>query len=103
MYVMSLETITQKIQDKLTTAPSVNAKIKLDFGLDGVVFVDATQATPTVNNEDQDADTVLQCDIETFKDIVSGTQDPTLAYMTGKLKILGNMGIAMKLNSLLED
>lgn len=100
---MSLETITTEIEKKLTTAPSVQARVKLDFGDDGCVFVDATQSPPVVSNDDGDADTVLSCSMDLFKDIVRGTQDPTMAYMMGKLKIKGNMGIAMKLNSLLED
>ncbi len=100
---MNLETITAKIKEKTTMAPGINAKVKLDFGDDGCVFVDATQNPPTVSNENAEADTVLTCKIETFKAIIEGTQDPTMAYMMGKLKIKGNMGIAMKLNSILED
>lgn len=100
---MTLETITQKIKDKLAMAPAINAKVKLDFGDDGCVFVDATQNPPEINNEDAEADTTLACGIDVFKKIVDGTQDPTMAYMMGKLKIKGSMGLAMKLNSILED
>lgn len=100
---MSIETITDKIKAKIAMAPAINAKVKLDFGDEGCVFVDATQSPPAVSNDDAEADTVLACSMETFKAIVNGTQDPTMAYMMGKLKIKGNMGIAMKLNSILED
>jgi putative sterol carrier protein len=37
---------------------------------------------------------------ETFKAIANGEQNPTTAYMTGKLKIDGDMGAAMKLQKL---
>ena len=37
---------------------------------------------------------------ESFEKIVSGEQNPTTAYMTGKLKIKGDMGAAMKLQKL---
>ena len=37
---------------------------------------------------------------ETFMRIVSGEQNPTTAYMTGKLKVKGDMGAAMKLQKL---
>ena len=40
---------------------------------------------------------------ETFEGILNGTQDPNIAFMMGKLKVKGNMGLAMKLNSILED
>jgi putative sterol carrier protein len=37
---------------------------------------------------------------ETFTAIASGEQNPTTAYMTGKIKIDGDMGAAMKLQKL---
>ena len=37
---------------------------------------------------------------ETFEKIVAGEQNPTSAYMTGKLKLKGDMGAAMKLQKL---
>jgi putative sterol carrier protein len=100
---MSLETITEKIKEKLRIAPPINAKVKLDFTDDGCVFVDATQTPPVVSNDDAEADTTLICSMDVFKGIVEGTQDPTMAFMMGKLKVQGSMGIAMKLNSILED
>lgn len=100
---MTVEDIIAKIDEKLKTSPSIGAVVKLDFGDDGVAVIDGTQTPQTVSDQDADADTTLVCSLEVFKGIVSGTQDPTMAFMTGKLKVLGNMGIAMKLNSILED
>jgi putative sterol carrier protein len=37
---------------------------------------------------------------ETFEKITSGEQNATSAYMTGKLKVKGDMGAAMKLQKL---
>jgi putative sterol carrier protein len=100
---MSLETITSKIQEKMALAEELDAKVKLDFGDDGVVCVDATVSPPTVSNDDEDADLTLTTSIDTFKAILSGDQDPNIAFMMGKLKVQGSMGLAMKLNSILED
>jgi putative sterol carrier protein len=47
-----------------------------------------------------DADTTISASEETFTKIVEGEQNPTTAYMTGKLKIKGDMGAAMKLQKL---
>jgi len=47
-----------------------------------------------------DADTTISASQETFEKIVAGEQNPTTAYMTGKLKIKGDMGAAMKLQKL---
>ena len=47
-----------------------------------------------------DADATIETSGETFDKIVAGEQNPTTAYMTGKLKIKGDMGAAMKLQKL---
>jgi putative sterol carrier protein len=47
-----------------------------------------------------DADATITTSAETFDKIVAGEQNPTTAYMTGKLKIKGDMGAAMKLQKL---
>ena len=47
-----------------------------------------------------DADVTLSASEEDFMKIVNGEQNPTSAYMTGKLKIKGDMGAAMKLQKL---
>ena len=46
------------------------------------------------------ADTTFSTSEENFEKIVAGEQNPTTAYMTGKLKIKGDMGAAMKLQKL---
>jgi len=47
-----------------------------------------------------DADCTIAATEENFMKIVRGEQNPTTAYMTGKLKIKGDMGAAMKLQKL---
>ena len=47
-----------------------------------------------------DADTSIVASQDDFMKIVNGEQNPTAAYMTGKLKIKGDMGAAMKLQKL---
>lgn len=86
-------------------AAGLEAKVKFDFGDDGCVLVDTTQKPALVSHEDtdEDADTTLICSLDTFEKILDGTQDPSIAFMMGKLKVKGNMGLAMKLNSILED
>ena len=47
-----------------------------------------------------DADTSIVASEDDFMKIVNGEQNPTAAYMSGKLKIKGDMGAAMKLQKL---
>jgi putative sterol carrier protein len=62
------------------------------------VSVDDGKVNVTEGGEDADA--VITTSEETFEKIVSGEQNPTSAYMTGKLKVKGDMGAAMKLQKL---
>ncbi len=47
-----------------------------------------------------EADTTISTSEETMMAVIRGEQNPTTAYMTGKLKIKGDMGAAMKLQKL---
>ncbi len=91
------------LEEKLAYAPQLGAKIKLDFGDDGLLFIDGTQMPTVVHNADEEADTTFVCSMDLLQSIVNGTQDPTMAFMTGKLKVKGSMGYALKLSSLFED
>ena len=48
----------------------------------------------------EDADVTISASQEVFQKIIAGEQNPTSAYMTGKLKLKGDMGAAMKLQKL---
>jgi len=100
---MALEEVTGQIKQKMQQALGLKAKVKFDFGADGIVFVDTTQDPPVISHDDAEADTTLSCSLETFQGILAGTQDPNIAFMMGKLKVQGSMGLAMKLNGILED
>ena len=54
----------------------------------------------TVTDGTGEADTTITTSEDSFMAIVRGEQNPTTAYMTGKLKIKGDMGAAMKLQKL---
>ena len=54
----------------------------------------------TVDDGDTGGDCTISASAETFEQIVKGEKNPTAAYMSGKLKIKGDMGAAMKLQKL---
>jgi putative sterol carrier protein len=54
----------------------------------------------TVSEGTGEADTTIQATEENFLAISRGELNPTTAYMTGKLKIKGDMGAALKLQKL---
>ena len=66
----------------------------------GAWTVTVADGTVSVAEGAHDADCTLSASEETLMKIARGEANPTTAYMTGKLKIKGDMGAALKLQKL---
>jgi putative sterol carrier protein len=64
---------------------------------EGSIFVDQGEARAG----EGPADVTLTATPDTFRDILTGTLNPTSAFMSGKLAVDGDMGAAMRLASVL--
>lgn len=64
---------------------------------EGAIIIDGNGA----HAGDDDTDVTLTASSETFKAILDGEQNPTAAFMTGKLTVDGDMSLAMKLSGVL--
>jgi putative sterol carrier protein len=85
--------------DPSKTAGMTNSYV---FEIDGAGTwkVDVQDGSVSVTEGGGDADATISASEETFGQIASGDLNATTAYMTGKLKIKGDMGAAMKLQKL---
>jgi len=54
-----------------------------------------------VREGDEEAEVTMIASTETFRGILDGSVNPTMAFMSGNRKIEGSMGAAMKLGSAL--
>ena len=72
------------------------------FAIDGAGTwtVRVAEGAVTVDEGDTGGDCTIATSVETFEKVVKGEQNPTAAYMSGKLKVKGDMGAAMKLQKL---
>jgi putative sterol carrier protein len=102
MPLMTLDELTQAIRSKAEGNPPLNYKIKFEVD-EGTVFWDGTGPTPVVTNEDGEADTTIAISTDDLVKLTKGELNPTLAYMTGRLKVSGSMGVALKMSQMLED
>lgn len=65
------------------------------------VFIDGTGDANVVSQNDGEADCVISTSLETLMALKAGDLNPMMAVMGGKVKIKGDMSLAMKLQSLL--
>ncbi|MEO1548923.1 MAG: SCP2 sterol-binding domain-containing protein [Pseudomonadota bacterium] len=75
----------------------LDGSAKFQIEGEGAIRLDENGASA----DDSEADVTMIADAETFKGILDGDVDPTAAFMSGSLKIEGDMGMAMKLASVL--
>ena len=70
---------------------------KFDIADEGTIMMDSSGA----RIGDEPADVTMSADVDTFKAILDGDMNPTSAFMSGKLTVDGDMGMAMKLAGVL--
>ncbi len=92
------ETLESRIDP--SKAAGMTASYKFDIDGSGSWLVDVDDGKVTVTEDGGDADCTISTSSETFLKIANGEQNPTAAYMSGKLKVKGDMGQAMKLQKL---
>lgn len=84
------------LNEKLSTG-GFSGTAKFDIEGEGSIVIDSDGARAS----DEETDVTLSADVDTFQGILSGDTNPTSAFMTGKLKVDGDMGQAMSLASVL--
>ncbi len=92
------DTLPTRIDPSKTAG--MNNSYLFDIDGAGTWKVDVQDGSVKVTEGTDDADVTITTSEETFEKIVSGEQNATSAYMTGKLKVKGDMGAAMKLQKL---
>jgi putative sterol carrier protein len=94
---MTIEAITQAIRAKVGDDSGLDATLKFDLGADGVIVIDAKSTPNTVSNTDTDTDCTVAISLDNMKAMMAGDLDPATGFMAGKLKVSGDMGVAMRL------
>jgi putative sterol carrier protein len=94
---MTKQELVQRMQDGQAWVPG--KRVKLDFGDQGVILLDG--AASQVSEEDGAADTTIKVSWEDWQSMAAGQLDGMTAFMTGKLRIEGDMSNAMQLQGVL--
>ena len=88
----AVKALSEKLGDGV-----LDGSAKFEIEGEGALIIDADG----VRASDEDADVTLTADADLFQAILEGDMNPITAFMSGKLKVDGDMGMAMKLGSIL--
>jgi putative sterol carrier protein len=92
------ETLASRVDS--AKAGGLTATYRFEIEGAGTWTVDVDDGKVSVSESGAEADCTITTSSETFMKIAKGEQNPTVAYMSGKLKVKGDMGQAMKLQKL---
>lgn len=87
-----IEHAVTALNEKLTGS-AFDGSAKFVIEGEGAIMLDADGARAG----DEDAEVTMTADTDTFREILDGSLNPTAAFMSGRLKIDGDMGAAMRL------
>lgn len=102
------EIFEKRIPERLAKKPELPKKIneafqfKLTGDGGGDWYIDLTKESDfTAAGEKADAGVTVTMTATDFIALVEGTLNPQMAFMSGKLKVSGNMALALKLQEIL--
>ncbi len=97
---MSDNMVYSQMKEKAENADPIGGTLK--FIVDkSIVHIDGTGESNVISEEDKDADCTISTSLEVLLKLKNGEVNPMMAVMGGQIKISGDMGLAMKVQSLL--
>lgn len=93
---MSLSDIAARLTRALTEKPLTNS-IKFDCGDAGAITLDGNEARLA----DEPADCTIRITEPNLEKLLAGKLNPMTAFAMGKIKVSGDVSVAMKLSQLL--
>ena len=95
------EELPKRAEEQADKAAGLTATYKFDIDGAGTWVVSINDGDISVEEGDGDAQCTVIVGADDFDQITDGTLNPQMAFMSGKLKIQGDMGLAMKLGQVL--
>ena len=94
---MNLEACTQAIRTKVGADSGLDATLKFDCGEAGTIYVDGKATPNSVDNRGHEADCTVGITLDNLAAMLRGELEPATGFMTGKLKVAGDMSVALRM------
>jgi putative sterol carrier protein len=99
--MMDLQAATRVLRERVGSDSGLGTTLKLDCGSEGVVLIDGSALPNTVSNENGEAACTIGLSLDTLARLILRELEPMSAFMMGKLKVDGDMNVALRLQHLL--
>jgi acyl-CoA dehydrogenase len=99
--VMSFEAVSSAIKEKAAAAKPLGNTLKFNFGENNILLDGKGDSNAVTENDAAEADCTVDVSLEDLQSMLSGDLNPMNAFMAGKIKVKGDMSVAMKLGSLM--
>lgn len=99
--VMSFEAVSSAIKEKAAIAKPLGNTLKFNFGENNLHLDGKGDTNVVTENDGAEADCTVDVSLEDLNSMLAGDLNPMNAFMAGKIKVKGDMSVAMKLGSLM--
>jgi putative sterol carrier protein len=98
---LGVDEFTQGIRERIGENSGLDTVIKFAFDEGGVIYIDGKSVPNVVSNEDLPADVTLKMSLDTMNKLYRKETNGMMAFMSGKIKLDGDMMAAMKVDQIL--
>ena len=101
-----IDALIAAMDEKSDALEELGYRVRFDLKEGGSILLDATDGDVAITEDETgeaEADTVLILSSDNLEKLIKGKLNPMLAFSTGRLKVRGSQGVALKLAGLLED
>jgi putative sterol carrier protein len=99
---MNVQQFSDRVRHIVAAKDNLNYTAKFVFD-EGVVFLDGTVRPNVVVEEDKPADCTIEMSLKDALDFLNGQLNPTMAFMMGRMRVDGKMGVALKIAEMVKN
>jgi len=98
---MDLNEVADALAKRVDGKSPLGGTLKFDLGEAGTLFVDGNGGGNTVTAHKNDpARCTITMTVDDFRELIHGRLQPTSAFMQGRMRVDGDMFLAMKLGQM---